>query len=134
LSKRPVAEHPIGVKGACLAAIPSLLVGCASAGPAEGPVRLGQIAFVDGPRVRADHVLEDSRCQVDVQCVSPGRLVVRTTVFGGGWSKRFDLTLGEPVDVADGKLTLVAATQGRSDMRRYRPFRYRFTFTFHGGR
>jgi hypothetical protein len=52
------------------------------------------------------------------------------SVLGGGWSKRIDLTLGEPVDVVDGKLPLVAATQGRSDMRRHYPFRYRFTFTF----
>ncbi|WDK82608.1 hypothetical protein [Xanthomonas campestris] len=91
------------------------LVGCAATGPVtslpiEGPVRLGEIAAVDGPKVRPDHVIEDSRCPADVQCVVAGRLIVRTTVMGGGWSKQVDLTLGIPVSVADGMLTLVDAT------------------------
>jgi hypothetical protein len=63
---------------------------------------LGEIAAVDGPRVRPDHVIEDSRCPVDVQCIHAGQLIVRATVLGGGWSKQLDLTLGIPVPVADG--------------------------------
>ena len=48
-------------------------------------------------------------------------------VLGGAWRKRLDLTLGEPVAVADGRLALVAVTPGRE------PSRMRFTFAFDGG-
>lgn len=117
-----------------LAAILPLLAGCASTRPIEGPVRLGQIAAVNGPRVRPDSVVEDSRCAPDVQCIVAGRLVVRATVLGGGWSKQFDLTLGTPVNVADGSLTLIAATPPRPLARRNaKPLPYRFTFQFQGG-
>jgi hypothetical protein len=114
------------------------LASCAATVPvartlAEGPVRLGEIAAVDGPKVRPDRVIEDSRCPADVQCIQAGRLVVRATVLGGGWSKELDLTLGVPVPVADGMLTLVDAspvpitgeTPGSAA---------RFTFKFQGGR
>lgn len=114
------------------------LAGCAAGGPVasqpiEGPVRLGEIAAVDGPRVRPDRVMEDSRCPADVQCIQAGRLIVRATVLGGGWSKEVDLTLGVPVPVADGILTLVDATpvpvgSGTAASAA------RFTFKFQGGR
>ncbi|UYK65057.1 hypothetical protein NG831_12460 [Xanthomonas sacchari] len=111
--------------------------GCAAGGPVaiqpiEGPVRLGEIAAVDGPRVRPDRVMEDSRCPADVQCIQAGRLVVRTTVLGGGWSKEMDLTLGVPVPVADGMLTLVDATP--VPIASETAASARFTFNFQGGR
>ncbi|KAA8921395.1 hypothetical protein GIY21_20320 [Xanthomonas sontii] len=122
-----------------LAALTAIsLAGCAAGGPVasraiEGPVRLGEIAAVDGPRVRPDRVIEDSRCPADVQCIQAGRLVVRATVLGGGWSKEIDLTLGTPVPVADGMLTLTDATPmpiiGESAASAAR-----FTFKFQGGR
>lgn len=114
------------------------LASCAATGPvartpAEGPVRLGEIAAVDGPKVRPDRVIEDSRCPADVQCIQAGRLVVRSTVIGGGWSKELDLTLGVPLPVADGMLTLVDATPvpvaGESSKSAAL-----FTFKFQGGR
>ncbi|MEQ8096296.1 hypothetical protein ABQY37_11250 [Xanthomonas hortorum] len=115
------------------------LVGCAATGPVtslpiEGPVRLGEIAAVNGPRVRPDQVVEDSRCPADGQCVVAGRLIVRTTVMGGGWSKQIDLTLGMPVPVADGMLTLVGATPVPLSGEAVPPSAARFTFKFQGGR
>ncbi|MEA9733306.1 hypothetical protein [Xanthomonas campestris] len=115
------------------------LVGCAATGPVtslpiEGPVRLGEIAAVNGPKVCPDHVIEDSRCPVDVQCVVAGRLIVRTTVMGGGWSKQVDLTLGMPVPVADGMLTLVDATPVPLNGEAVPASAARFTFKFQGGR
>jgi hypothetical protein len=80
-----VADRDIGGKVIVLAAVLSLVAGCASNRPIEGPVRLGQIASVNGPRVRADKVIEDSRCPADTQCVWAGRLIVQATVLGGGW-------------------------------------------------
>ncbi|NHF68449.1 hypothetical protein [Xanthomonas hortorum] len=115
------------------------LAGCTAAAtvtssPIEGPVRLGEIAAVDGPKVRPDQVIEDSRCPADVQCVVAGRLIVRTTVMGGGWSKQIDLTLGIPVPVADGMLTLVDATPVPLSGEAVPASAARFTFKFQGGR
>ncbi|PPU41677.1 hypothetical protein [Xanthomonas arboricola] len=115
------------------------LAACAAAGPVtsqpiEGPVRLGEIAAVDGPKVRPDRVIEDSRCPADVQCVVAGWLIVRATVLGGGWSKQIDLTFGVPVPVADGQLTLVAATPPAADSAPAPASDIRFTFNFQGGR
>ncbi|PWH25139.1 hypothetical protein [Xanthomonas perforans] len=114
------------------------LAGCAAGGPVasqpiEGSVRLGEIAAVDGPRVRPDRVMEDSRCPADVQCIQAGRLVVRATVLGGSWSKEVDLTLGVPVPVADGMLTLVDATPVPIASETAASAA-RFTFKFQGGR
>lgn len=101
--------------------------------PVEGPVGLGGIAAVDGPRVRPDRVVEDSRCPADVQCIHAGRLIVRATVLGGGWSKQIDLTLGVPVSVADGTLTLAEATPSPI-VGTEAVAAARFTFEFKGGR
>lgn len=109
------------------------LASCAAARPIEGPVRLGEIAAVNGPKVRPDRVIEDSRCPADAQCVWAGRLVVRATVFGGGWSKQLDLTLGVPVAVADGMLTLVGATPKPVKASAGRRSTLRFMFNFQGG-
>lgn len=114
------------------------LAGCAAGGPVanhpiEGPVRLGEIAAIDGPRVRPDRVIEDSRCPADVQCIQAGRLIVRATVLGGGWSKQIDLTLGVPVPIADGMLTLVDATPVPVTTATNLSAA-RFTFKFQGGR
>jgi hypothetical protein len=99
----------------------------------EGPVALGETAYVSGPRVRPDEVLEDSRCPAGTQCVWAGRLVLRATVFGGNWSRVVDLTLGTPVQVADGALTLVAVTPEPPAGDPLPPERLRFTFDFAGG-
>lgn len=112
-----------------------LPAGCAAGRPVEGPVRLGQTAFVDGPQVRPDRIMEDSRCPARTQCVWAGRMIVRATVSGGAWSKVLDLTLGTPVVVADGMLTLVAAVPDQPlEGPDGKPARYRFTFRFQGGR
>lgn len=112
----------------------ALLTSCASNGPIEGPVRLGQTASVSGPRVRPERIIEDSRCPAGVQCIWAGRLIVAATVIGGGWSKQVELTLGVPIDIADGKLTLVSVVPARqTDPQRSKPPAHRFTFDFQGG-
>jgi hypothetical protein len=133
-SPLPVDKRWTAVNLLFLAMVLPLLTGCVAEDPFEGPVRLGQIASVNGPRVRADQVIEDSRCPVDAQCVWAGRLIVRVTVLGGGWSKQLDLTSGMPVNVADGSLTLVQATPPRrSADQTNKILPYRFTFSFQGG-
>lgn len=118
---------------AAIVPIMPILVGCASTRPVEGPVRLGQMAAINGPRVRADRVIEDSRCPADVQCVQAGRLIVQVTVFGGGWSRQFDLQPGVPVHVADGTLTLIETAPLPCTTRPLTRMRScRFTFDFKG--
>lgn len=113
----------------------AILTGCAAGVPGGGPVRLGQIAAISGPSIRPDRVIEDSRCPSNTQCVWAGRLIVRATVMGGGWSRQLDLTLGMPVHVADGSLTLVAVTPvPRANDQGGTSPPYRFTFAFKGGR
>ena len=112
------------------------IAGCAtisSAQPHEGPVRIGQIAYVGGPSVRPIKLIEDSRCPSGVVCVWAGRLVVHVEVRGGAWKKQLDLPLGQGQHVADGELTLISVTpEPRSDLK-IAPTDYRFTFAFAGG-
>lgn len=117
------------------------LAGCTAPTAVEGPVRLGQMAYVGGPRVLPERVIEDSRCPAGTTCVWAGRVVLRAIVYGGvhggvrggTGSKPLDLVLGVPVDVADGKLTLVAVTPARGPGRSARDPSARFTFAFEGG-
>ena len=119
---------------------PIALAGCAATAanppavqPPEGPARLGQTVYVDGPRVTPLRVIEDSRCPMNARCVWAGRVVLRVKVQGGAWQREVDLTLGEPAQVADGGLTLVSVTPDRRTDRAIKPRDYRFAFTFQGG-
>lgn len=110
------------------------LVGCASTRAVEGPVGLGHTAYVSGPRVHPQRIVEDSRCPMNARCVHAGRLVVHVTVWGGSWTKEMDLTLGVGLPVADGTLTLVAVTPERiAGQQPAKASPYRFTFNFEGG-
>lgn len=115
------------------------LAGCAATAatpsrqPPSGPARLGQTVFVDGPRVTPIKVIEDSRCPMNARCIWAGRVVLRVKVQGGAWKREMDLTLGQPVQVADGGLTLVSVTPDRRTDRAIKPRDYRFGFTFQGG-
>lgn len=127
-------------KAPILTAILSLaLTGCAAtaanppARPPEGAARLGQTVYVDGPRVTPLKVIEDSRCPMNARCVWAGRVVLHVRVQGGAWQREIDLTLGEPVQVADGGLTLVSVTPERRTDITVKPGDYRFAFTFQGG-
>lgn len=111
----------------------AVLAGCTAPKAVEGPVGLGQLAYVGGPRVMPERVIEDSRCPVGKTCVWPGRVVLRAIVYGGAWSKPVDLALGVPTDIADGKLTLVAVTPARLAGRSARTRPSRFAFAFQGG-
>jgi hypothetical protein len=102
----------------------------ASAGPTAG---FGQVAYTNGLYVRPLKVLEDSRCPALVRCVWAGRIVVRTQVSGGSWQRTLDLELNQPQQVADGALTLIAASPAKAAHGEIDPRAYRFTFNFQGG-
>lgn len=121
-----------------LAALASIaLAGCAATAaapqPPPGPARLGQTVYVDGPRVTPVKVIEDSRCPMNARCVWAGHVVLRVKVTGGAWQRTIDLTMGEPVQVADGGLTLVSVTPDKRTDTAIKPRDYRFGFTFQGG-
>lgn len=119
-------------------ALPLLLGGCVATTEAvqhypEGPARLGQTVSVSGPTVRPLAVIEDSRCPRDVVCVWAGRVVIRAEVGTGRGKREMALTLGQPVQVADGKLTLRLVTPATHSRTPIDPANYRFTFEFAGG-
>jgi len=111
------------------------LASCTTVQPARaGPtVGLSQLADTNGIRVRPIEVVEDSRCPALVRCVWAGRIVVRSEVIGGSWSRTLDLELGNPQHVADGALTLIAVVPGTMPGAKIDPRAYRFTFDFQGG-
>jgi hypothetical protein len=111
------------------------LAACATVPPAsaEPTAALGQVAYVNGLKVRPLQVLEDSRCPANVQCVWAGRIVVRSDISGGSWRQTRDLELGKPQQIADGTLTLVAVSPGKVAGAETETRAYRFTFDFQGG-
>ena len=80
------------------------LTACASIPPASSSptAAIGQVAYVNGLKVRPLSVIEDSRCPQNARCVWAGRLIVRTEVIGGSWRQTRDLELGKPQHIADG--------------------------------
>lgn len=113
------------------------LAGCvtAQAPPTtyEGPAKLGQATYVDGPVVIPLEVIEDSRCPANARCVWAGRVVLRARIAGRAWETTRDLTLGERVQIADGSLALASVTPDRWTDRTIEPEDYRFGFEFQGG-
>ena len=113
------------------------LAACATVPPAEaGPTAgLGQVANIGGLRIRPLQMVEDSRCPVDVQCIWAGRVRVQALIElrGGSEELNMTMTLGEPLRVADGALTLTAVAPSKKAGAEIDPRAYRFTFDFRGG-
>ncbi len=107
------------------------LAACATTpGQARPTARLGQVATVDGIRVRPLSVVEDSRCPVNAMCVWAGRLIVRTEVRAGGRRVIRNLELGKSQTIAGGTLTLSSVEPGKVAGVEADPRSYRFTFRF----
>lgn len=112
---------------ACAALAACVTTPTASADPTA---RLGEIATVDGLRIRPLRVVEDSRCPINARCIWAGRVVLQTEVHGAGSPATYNLVLGEPVDHAGGRLALVSAEPGRMAGAETEPSAYQFTFEF----
>ena len=98
---------------------------------ANGPTApLNEVATLDGVTVRPVAVLEDSRCPATVQCVWAGRLVIRTMTNAGAGEDVVDLTLGEPLKMDAGILTLVDVRPSKRTPEPIPPREYQFTFTY----
>ena len=110
---------------AALALAACVTVPAASASPTAG---FGHIAQTAGPRVRPLSLLEDSRCPINARCVWAGQVRILAEI--GRDRVRREMTLGAPIAVAGGTLTLVAAAPGRLAGAQPKPQPYRFTFEF----
>lgn len=107
-----------------------MLAACATVPPANaGPTAgLGQVAVVNGLRLRPIEVVEDSRCPASVQCVWAGRLSVRARMNGPGWTQIRDFELGVAQAVDRYRVKLIAAEPQKAAPAEIDPRAYRFTF------
>lgn len=97
-------------------------------------VALGQRAMVDGPVVQPVKVLEDSRCPMNARCIWAGRVRLQMVWHRGNGEKQpFEVTLGEPVQLADGQFTLESVRPEKMTNVTLKPEDYRFSFRFAGG-
>lgn len=97
-------------------------------------VALGQRAYADGPLIQPVAVVEDSRCPANARCVWAGRVRVQMLwLRPTGQQQPFEVTLGEPTRLADGRITLVAVRPEKRTGDAIRPEDYRFSFRFAGG-
>jgi len=115
-------------------ALAAVLAGCATialpqSGDGVSRAHIGQTVATDGPRVRPLALIEDSRCPMNARCVWAGRVRLSARI-GNGPAR--ELTLGEPVQVADGSLELVEVTPARMTGDGVKPKDYTFGFRFTG--
>ncbi len=97
-------------------------------------VALGQSAYVGGPRVQPVAVIEDSRCPKAVRCIWAGRVRVQMHwLRPNGAEQPFELELGEPHPLADGKITMTAVRPAKQSDAAIAASDYRFSFRFEGG-
>lgn len=116
-----------------------MLAGCAtpSAPAADGEpplafARVGERVYVDGPEITPVDLLEDSRCPALAQCVWAGRVRIAARIHLSSGDTMREMTLGEPISVADGSLELVRVLPEKTEAA-IPPGDYRFGFRFRGG-
>ena len=112
-----------------------LLAACATVPPANvgATAGLGQVAAVNGLKIRPIEVIEDSRCPALVRCVWEGRLKVRARMNGPGWTQIRDFELGVAQAVDQYRVALIAAEPQKAAPGEIDPRAYRFTFDLQGG-
>ena len=101
--------------------------------PDASNVALGQKAYADGPIVQPVAILEDSRCPMNARCIWAGRVRLKMIWLRPKGNQMFEVTLGEPVQLADGQFTLTAVHPEKRTDRPIGNRDYRFSFDFQGG-
>ena len=108
------------------------LAACATVPPALAVpnAKFGETARAGILSVRPVALLEDSRCPASVQCVWAGQVRIRveiTDMMGRGMR---ELTLGQPLQLDGGTVTLVFVEPPKLVPGATEPGAYRFTFRF----
>ena len=108
------------------------LAACATVPPvaASPTAGFGQVARVGQLSVRPLALLEDSRCPASVQCVWAGQIRIRAEITDAMGTGPREFTLGKPVVLEGGTVTLVAVDPPKLAPGTTDPRAYRFTFTF----
>lgn len=89
--------------------LPLLLAACATmpgSPQTQSATAIGQTMMIGDIGVTPLNVIEDSRCPTGVQCVSAGRVIVKTQLTSPTGDAVYDITLGQPVSFAGGGITL----------------------------
>src|SRR5688572_11066632 len=110
-----------------------VLATCATVPPpvaASTVAGFGQIARAGALTVRPLELLEDSRCPALVRCVWQGRVRIRAEIRDSAGRQPREITLGEPLRVEGGTLTLVSVEPAKLAPGETRPADYRFEFRF----
>lgn len=90
-----------------IAGLMLMIPGAAQSHVIEWITGLGQWFEVDpGIRVQPVAVIEDSRCPVSTNCVWAGRVIITVRVRDHGRRSTARFTLGQPLKVGKGMLTL----------------------------
>ena len=95
-----------------------------------GPAALGKFTAVEGLQVRPLAVLEDSRCPASVQCVWAGQVRIRAEIFSRSGREFREMTLGQPIAVSGGRLTLAAVEPPKAKPGATKAGEYSFSFHF----
>ena len=119
-------------------AVPLALAACVTtpAEPQDGIARaaLNERVYVDGPDVTPLAVIEDSRCPMNARCVWAGRVRLSVRIDLGSRSETREIASDAPIEVADGRLSLVEVQPDLMAGEQPGPGKpYRFGFTFAGG-
>ncbi|WP_447930583.1 hypothetical protein [Sphingopyxis fribergensis] len=94
--------------------------------------RLGRVADLGGVIAQPVKMVEDSRCPIDVDCISPGRVRVRITYLNPKWPEdtEMELVVGELRQVKGGVIGIEAVRPARQLNKRIEMDEYRFDFRF----
>ncbi len=113
--------------------LPALsLAACATVPTSAEPqwVGIGQTVRSGPLTIRANALVEDSRCPMNARCVWAGRVVVDVTLTHDGQMTRANLILGEPRVLASGSVMLDSVEPGRQTQVTLTPADYRLHFTY----
>lgn len=91
---------------------------------------LGETVQIGGFPVTPLDVLEDSRCAAGTECVWAGRVRISATIGSGAGGQLRELTLGAPVALGRGAVTLARVRPSAREGVKPFPEDYRFGFTF----
>ncbi len=99
---------------------------------ATATIGFGAQAMLNGVMIRPLAIVEDSRCPINARCVWAGRLILTVEIDqrGGSETLRTNMTLGQPMRLAVGSLTLVGADPPKlagADSRPASQFTFEFT-------